>query len=69
MYHFELPDNGGEHSPHKTRALEAEDMVLYVILWETVSLASLFTLWREGGREHRVTALIVAIGSIVCHQP
>ncbi|CAI8000214.1 Proprotein convertase subtilisin/kexin type 5 [Geodia barretti] len=30
MYHFELPDNGGEHSPHKTRALEAEDMVHYV---------------------------------------
>ena len=27
MYHFELEGNGGEHSPHKTQALEAEEMV------------------------------------------
>ena len=60
MYHFELPDNGGEHSPHKTRALEAEEMVWRIILWETVSLASFFTLWREDERENRATALVLS---------
>ena len=27
IYHFELLDNNGEHSPHMTDALEAEEEV------------------------------------------
>lgn len=27
MYHFELPGNGGEHSPYVTQALEEEELV------------------------------------------
>ena len=33
MYHFELPGNAGEHSPHKTDALKAEEMVQYFVCY------------------------------------
>lgn len=33
MYHFELPGNAGEHSPHKTEALKAEEMVHYFVCY------------------------------------